>query len=121
MLARILSGIAVVVAILVVSLAHPCHADGPKIGIAISVEGDGILNPLVKKISVTKVEKASLAEAAGITVGDEIVQIEGQPVVGRRAKELQPLMKFNAGETRTLRLQHADGRQFDARLTKPKE
>ena len=87
----------------------------------LSVEGDGILNPLVTKILITKVERASIAEGAGIVAGDEIVQVEGQSVVGRRARELQPLMKFNAGETRTLRIRHADGKQTEVRLTKPKE
>ncbi len=110
-----------VAAVLLLTVAHPGHAGAPKLGMAISVEGDGLLNPVVTKITVTSVGKASLAEAAGIVAGDEIVQIEGQPVVGRRARELQPLMNLPPGETRTLRLKHADGRQFDTRLTKPKE
>ena len=52
--------------------------------------------------------------------GDLIIQIEGQPVAGRRARELQPFMKLNPGETRTLRLKHADGTKADVRITKPK-
>lgn len=107
-------------AVLLVALAQPGHAETPKLGLTITVDGDGILNPVVKTISVTKVEKASLAEAAGIVGGDEIVQIEGQPVAGRRARDLQSLMKFDAGETRTLRVKHADGKLFEAKITKPK-
>ncbi len=87
----------------------------------VSVEADGFFNPVIKKVTVTKVEKASLAEAAGIVGGDEIVQVEGQPVVGKLAKEVQALMKFGPGESRTLRVKHADGKEFDAKLTKPKE
>jgi C-terminal processing protease CtpA/Prc len=93
-----------------------------KVGIAITVEGEGFfLNPIVSKIRVKEVEKPSLAEAAGIVAGDEIIQIDGQPVAGKRALDLKAYMKFNPGETRTLRLKHENGDQFDARITKPKE
>ncbi len=108
-------------AILLCVLVQPCRADGPKLGITISVDADGVFNPVIKKISVTKVEKDSLADAAGIVVGDEIVQIEGKPAAGSQAKEMQALMKFGPGETRTLRVKHPDGKPFDAKLTKPKE
>ena len=97
------------------------HADSPRLGIAIDVQGEGFfLNPVVTKVLVTKVEKASLAADAGIVAGDEIIQVEGQTIVGRRARDLQPLMKFNAGESRTLRLKRANGEQFEACITKPK-
>ena len=110
-----------IVAVIFFALAHPCYADAPKLGMLVSVEADGFFDPAIKKITITKVEGASLAEAAGIVSGDEVVQVEGQPVVGRRAKEVQALMKFGPGETRTLRVKHADGKEFDAKLTKPKE
>ena len=110
----------VVAAIFLAAPASPCHADAPKLGMVVSVDADGFFDPVIKKISITKVEKNSLAEAAGIVGGDEIIQVEGQPVVGRRAKEMQALMTFGPGETRTLQLKHADGKHFDAKLTKPK-
>jgi C-terminal processing protease CtpA/Prc len=92
-----------------------------KLGFSVRLEGEGFfLNPLVKKLFVETVTKGSLAEAAGLKVGDEIVKIEGQTVVGRRARELQGYMKLNPGETRTLRLKHADGTEADVRITKPK-
>ncbi|MEY2509793.1 MAG: Peptidase family [Verrucomicrobiota bacterium] len=92
-----------------------------KLGFSIRLEGEGFfLNPLVKKLFVEQVTKGSLAEAAGLKAGDEIVKIEGQTVVGRRARELQGYMKLNPGETRTLRLKHADGTEVEARMTKPK-
>ena len=52
--------------------------------------------------------------------GDEIAKIEGQVVAGKRALALQGFMKLNPGETRTMRLKHADGTEFEARITKPK-
>jgi len=116
---QIATRIAVVFMLLLV-FAHSSAAD-QKLGFVTQVEGEGFfLNPLVKKILVTEVAKGSLAEAAGMRPGDQIIQIEGQSVAGRRARELQPFMKWNPGETRTLRLKHADGTEVDARITKPK-
>ena len=107
---------------LVLLASHAVEAAEAKIGMSLSVEGEGFfLNPIVSKILVKGVEKASLAEAAGIVAGDEIIQIDGQAVVGRRALDLKPYMNFVPGETRTLRLKHEGGAQFDAKITKPKE
>src|SRR5438270_760279 len=120
MCARIATRIAVYFMLMLV-FACLSYAGSPKLGFAVSVEGEGFfLNPLVTKILVTEVKKASLAEAAGLRAGDQIIQIEGQSVAGRRAMELQPFMKLNLGETRTFRLRHADGTEFDARFTNPK-
>lgn len=103
------------------AFAHSSHAADQKLGFVTQVEGEGFfLNPLVKKILVTEVIKGSLAEAAGMRAGDQIIQIEGQTVAGKRAKELQPFMKLNPGETRSLRLKRADGTEVDARITKPR-
>lgn len=102
--------------------ALPALAASPKIGIAVLVEGDGFfLNPVITKVRMANVEKGSIAEAAGIVAGDEIEQIEGRSIGGKRASELRPYMTLNPGETRTLRLRHANGEPFDARLTRPPE
>ena len=107
--------------ILLLVFVHPSHAAERKLGFAVGLVGEGFfLNPLVKKILVTEVIKGSLAEASGMRAGDQIIQIDGQSVAGRRARELQPFMKLNPGETRTLRLKHADGTEVDARITMPK-
>jgi C-terminal processing protease CtpA/Prc len=92
-----------------------------KLGFSIRLEGEGFfLNPLVKKLFVEAVTKGSLADAAGLKAGDEIIKIEGQPVAGKRALALQGYMKLNPGDTRALRLKHADGTEVEARITKPK-
>jgi C-terminal processing protease CtpA/Prc len=120
MLAQIATRIAVAFMLLLV-FASPSHAADQKLGFVTQVEGEGFfLNPVVKNILVTEVTKGSVADAAGMRAGDQIIQIEGQSVAGRRARELQPFMKLNPGETRTLRLKHADGTEVDARITKPK-
>ena len=107
---------------LLIGGAATSYADSPKVGMSIDVQGEGFfLNPVVTKVLVLTVEKASLAAGAGIVAGDEIIQVDGQTLAGRRARELQPLVKFNAGESRTLRLKHANGEPFEARITKPKD
>jgi C-terminal processing protease CtpA/Prc len=106
---------------LLLVFAQLSQAADQKLGFVTQVEGEGFfLNPVVKKILVTEVVKGSLAEAAGVRAGDQIIQIEKQNVAGRRAMELVPYMKLKPGETRTLRLKHADGTEADARITKPK-
>jgi C-terminal processing protease CtpA/Prc len=106
---------------LLLFFAQPIQAADQKLGFVTQVEGEGFfLNPVVKKILVTEVTKGSLAEAAGVRVGDQIIQIERKNIVGWRAMQLMPFMKLNPGETRTLRLKHADGTEADARITKPK-
>ena len=120
MLAQIAPRIAVAFLLLLL-FAHPSHAAEPRLGFATQLEGEGfLLNPIVRKILVTEVTKGSIADAAGMRAGDQIIQIEGQSVAGRRAWELRPFMKLNPGETRTLRLKHADGTEAEVRITKPK-
>jgi C-terminal processing protease CtpA/Prc len=107
--------------LLLLVFVYPTQGAEAKLGFAVQMEGEGFfLNPMVKKLFVTEVTKGSLAEAAGMRIGDQIIQIEGQNIAGKRARELQPWMKLNPGETRTLRLKHADGTEVDARITKPK-
>jgi C-terminal processing protease CtpA/Prc len=112
--------LAVVVTLLVVGAASTQAAE-QKLGFSVNVEGEGFfLNPVVTKIVVDEVVKGSLAEAAGIRKGDQIVKIDGEDVVGKRALGLQKFMTLGLGETRTFRIKHADGTEADARITKPK-
>jgi C-terminal processing protease CtpA/Prc len=107
--------------ILLFALAATSHGAEQKLGFATDLEAEGFfLNPIVRKIRVTDVTKGSIAEAAGIRAGDLIIQIEGQTMAGKRALDLRPFMKLDPGQTRSMRLKHADGTEFDVRLTKPK-
>lgn len=76
------------------------------LGFAIAVDGDGpIWNPVLKSASVAKVTPASPAARAGLAPGDLIVEVEGRPVAGAKARDLEPLMKKKPGERLTLRVQ----------------
>ena len=111
----------VVAFVLLLLFAHPCHAAEEKLGLSVQMQGEGFfLNPIVRKLMVDGVTKGSLAEAAGVRTGDQILQIEGRNVSGIRALELRPYLKLDPGQTRTLRLKHTDGTEVTARITKPK-
>ena len=112
--------IALTVLLCLTAAANGRAAEG-QLGFGVQLEGEGFfLNPVVRKIIVTEVMKHSIAEAAGLKSGDEILFIDGNAVKGQRAWELRSFMKLNPGETRTLRLRHSDGTEVDARITKPK-
>lgn len=85
------------------------------LGLGLAVSGDGFfLNPTIRSIKVQKVNAGSPAARAGIAEGDEIVEVEGRPVVGAKAKELQPYVERNVGETvrLTVRKPNGDVRQL---------
>ena len=70
--------------ILLLVLASPSHAADHKLGLSVQLESEGFfLNPVVKKLFVEDVTKGSLADAAGVKAGDEIIKIEGQVVAGK--------------------------------------
>jgi C-terminal processing protease CtpA/Prc len=117
---RIAPRIIALLALLLVFTQRSQAAD-QKLGFVTQVYGEGFfLNPIVTKIVVTEVSKGSLAESAGMRAGDQIIQVEGQTIAGKRALDLRSFIKLDPGETRNFRLKHADGTEADARITKPK-
>lgn len=79
-------------------------------GFAIDVDGEGFfLNPTLKTVTIKSVVPGRPAATAGIKPGDQIVEVEGRQVSGAKARDLQPLMKKNVGETLALRLRKPSG------------
>jgi C-terminal processing protease CtpA/Prc len=114
-----------VVASATFSLVAPLSADAqgsqgqPRpIGIGIQVSTDSLLGGNITSIKVTKVVPGSQAQVAGISEGDEIVKIQGVPVVGADARSLKPQMSFTPGESKVLILRKQGGREYEAVLTK---
>ncbi|HET7772257.1 MAG TPA: PDZ domain-containing protein [Burkholderiaceae bacterium] len=90
--------------------------DTPKpgtLGFAVAIDGDGsFFNPTLKTVTIKSVVPGRPAAIAGITPGDQIVEVEGRQVAGRKAGDLQPLMRKNAGETLGLRLRKPGGEVY---------
>ena len=74
------------------------------------------LNPVLRSATVAKVVAGSPAARGGVIVGDQIIQVEGVAIVGRRAKEIKPLMQKAAGETLHLQMKHLNGNIYSTSL-----
>jgi C-terminal processing protease CtpA/Prc len=86
-------------------------------GFAIDIDGEGFfLNPTLKTVTIKSVVSGRPAATAGIKSGDQVVEVEGKQVSGAKARELQPLMKKNAGETLALRLRKPSGEFYAVSL-----
>jgi C-terminal processing protease CtpA/Prc len=86
-------------------------------GFAIDVDGEGFfLNPTLKTVTIKSVVPGRPAATAGIKPGDQVVEVEGRPVLGSKARELQPLMKKSVGETLALRLRKPSGDLYGVSL-----
>jgi len=71
-------------------------AQAKKGGSGLHISGDrsgGILNPVMSRLFVQRVEEGSCAESSGFVAGDEIVTIEQNIVAGKRVRELMAYWK----------------------------
>lgn len=90
-------------------------------GFGVSVKGSGFfLNPTVEAVTIQSVVPKSPAAQHDIAVGDEVVQVEGTPVSGRKANELKPLLKKETGQVLHLRLKRVSGEIYSANITAAK-
>jgi Periplasmic protease len=108
-----------------VLLAFLCAAvagagDAGWFGFRLGVDGSGFINPIVKSVTVQEVLPGSPAAKQPITVGDEVIEIEGTPVPGHRANELKPLMGKKVGEVLHLRLKRVGGEIYSVTMTAAK-
>jgi C-terminal processing protease CtpA/Prc len=87
-------------------------------GFSMKVETEGFfLNPTLKSVHVDRVLPGSPAARAGMTAGDEIVQVEGHTVVGAKAMELKPYMQREVGEMTHLLIRKPNGSESAVTLT----
>jgi C-terminal processing protease CtpA/Prc len=90
------------------------NADAPAgtFGFVAAIDADGIFDPVLKTVTIQKVEPGLPAASAGIAVGDTIIEVEGKQVAGAKAKELEPLMRKQVGEVLRLKLRRASGESY---------
>ena len=90
-------------------------------GFAVDVKTSGfVLNPNVASIVIAEVVPNSPAATQRISVGDEIVEAEGQAVPGSKALQLRSIITKRPGETLHLRLKRKDGETYSATMTAAK-
>jgi C-terminal processing protease CtpA/Prc len=92
-------------------------ADEP-IGFALKFETDGFFSSKITRALVTQVRPQSQAQAAGLAVGDELIEVEGVPVPGNSAGAIKPHMQFEPGQPTRLVFKRPSGAVYEATLTK---
>lgn len=87
-------------------------------GISVAVAGkDLLLNKTIQRLTVTAVTPGSPAAAGGLQVGDEMVEVDGVAVAGKKAREIGPMVRKAEGETLRLLMRRPDGETYTAVLT----
>ena len=94
-------------------------------GLVVDVDGSGFsFNPVLRSVTISKVIAGSPAATQGLASGDQVTEVEGLVVAGRRAKEVELVMQKSVGETLHLRLKRPNGEVYSAVLVaaaKPKD
>ena len=102
------------VALLVLSiafLATPLTANAArgKLGFGTEATISGFFSPVLKRVKVTTVAPGSPAAEAGLKPGDYIVEANGRPIEGARAREMAGQLKnVQPGQHLRLRLKRGE-------------
>ena len=95
--------------------AQPAAALDPhrgRLGFTVYVQVDGsYLKPVLKSVWVQEIEPGSPAEAGGLKVEDEILQVQGKPLVGADARDVAAMVQVPPGSTLRLLVRSTDGAQ----------
>ena len=94
------------------------QSPGKSIGFGVQVSTEGLFSTTVAKVVVTVVLPGSQAEAGGLTIGDELVKIQGIQVPGGSALELKPHMEFQLGVPKTLVFRRSAGSEYQVVFTR---
>jgi C-terminal processing protease CtpA/Prc len=97
-------------------LAWVVAAEKGFFGLSLEVALDGAVYPTLREVKVVKVLTASPAANAGLQRGDLIVEVEGHPVAGAKASELQALIQREVGQPLRLRVQRGNMEPFTVTL-----
>ena len=113
---HVLECVVAVVALLLMTATFAADERGA-LGFGIEVDGSGFfLNPTIESVTVTSIATPSPAASAGIAIKDRIIEADGHPVVGAKARDLEPLLKKKVGEIIRLRLRRPNGDEYAVTL-----
>jgi len=94
-------------------LSQPAAALDPhrgRLGFTVYVEVDGsYLKPVLKSVWVQEIEPGSPAEAGGLKVEDEILQVQGKSLVGANARDVAAMVQVPPGSKLRLVVRSNDG------------
>jgi len=86
--------------------------DRGRLGFTVYVEVDGsYLKPILKSVWVQEIEPGSPAEAGGLKVEDQILQVQGKPLAGANAREVAAMIQVPPGTRLRLIVRSTDGAQ----------
>jgi C-terminal processing protease CtpA/Prc len=99
------------------SLTAFAEGERGSFGFAVQLDTEGFfIDPTVRTVTVEQVLPDSPAALSGIVAGDQIVVADGITVAGRRARELEPVVRKSVGESLHLRLRRANGAYYEVDL-----
>lgn len=86
-------------------------------GITVTISADGVFNPTIQKAEIVEVIAGLPAAKAGLAIGDEVLEVDGQRIPGATAKELAPLTKGKkVGSPVGIVLKRPDGQSYTVTL-----
>jgi len=95
------------------SVAAFAQGERGSFGFLVNIEAEGFfLNPTLRAVTIEKVVPESPAAKSRIAAGDQIVEVDGVTVGGRKVRELEPLVQKSIGETLHLRLKRPNGEYY---------
>lgn len=97
---------------LLLALPQPASSEvrRGRLGFTVYVQVDGsYAKPILKSVHVQEIEPGSPAERGGLKVDDEIVEVQGQPLVGANARDVAAMVQVPPGERLRLVVRGGDG------------
>ena len=83
-----------------------------RLGFTVYVQVDGsYATPILKSVHVQEIEPGSPAEAGGLKVNDQILQVQGKPLQGANARTVAAMVQVPPGERLRLVVRNGDGAQ----------
>ena len=99
-------------------------AEKGSFGFSVAIEADGFslnpMNPTLKSATIASVVAGSPADNAGLLKGDQVLEVQGQPVAGAKANDLKPHLSRNVGETVNLKVKKVSGQVLALTLSAAK-
>jgi len=107
----------IISAILFTSFVSYSAEESGWFGFGVDIDGKGRpWNPVLESVVINKIEPLSPAAGTRMKVGDKLLEIEGNVLIGERAKTLSPHMKKAPGEALNLVLEDLDGNAYESTL-----